>query len=141
MAARPAHQFLVKPCDPKRLERALQRINQVRLDHDQGRIRRTFGAHRRLPSPVKAMARLRAALDDNLRDLAAIGDIVSADIAMTAQVLRLVNAAFFGPPVRTFDPRRAVAILGPDLMKRLLDEVELFRLVGDSVERGEPAGA
>lgn len=130
-AVRPAHQFLAKPCDPKLLESALQRINQVRLDDQQHAICQELGAHRRLPSPTAKIAELRAALNETPADLAHVGEIISTDIAMSIQVLRLVNAAFFGPPTKTSDPKRAVSILGADILKKLLDEVELFRPVVD----------
>lgn len=138
-AVRPAHQFLAKPCDPKLLEQALQRINRVQCDHEQGRLCKMFGAHRRLPSPQKTIDRLRSVLSDTPSDLDLIGDIVSTDIALSIQVLRLVNSAFFGTPTKTFDPKRAVTILGTDMMKSLLDEVDLFRPVDASLDRGEEA--
>ncbi len=138
-AVRPAHQFLAKPCDPKRLESALKRIHHVRLDEQQRAICQKLGAHRRLPSPTAKIAELRAALADTPADLNRVGEIISGDIAMSIQVLRLVNAAFFGPPTRTFDPKRAVSILGADILKKLLDEVELFRPVVDGAGGGEEA--
>ena len=50
-----------------------------------------------------------------------------------------MNSAFFGPPTRTLDPHRAVSVLGADMLTRLVDEVELFRTVDGSVNRGEAA--
>jgi len=138
-AVRPAHQFLAKPCDPKQLEQALQRIRLVRLDDQQGMVCTKLGAHRRLPSPSATIETLREALNETPTDLEKVGAIVSADIAMSTQVLRLVNAAFFGPPTRTLDPRQAVSILGADIMMNLLDDVRLFRPVDESVDQGEEA--
>ncbi|MEZ5931704.1 MAG: response regulator [Alphaproteobacteria bacterium] len=136
-AVRPAHQFLAKPCDPKLLERALERIRQTRLDEQQRAICMKLGAHRRLPSPRAKIAQLRTALGAPTVDIEHVGDIVSADIGMSLQVLRLVNGAFFGPPTRTLDPRRAVSILGADIMRRLLVDVELFRGVECSCEQDD----
>ncbi len=138
-AVRPAHQFLAKPCDPKLLERALQRILEVRSDDRQGHICTRLGAHRRLPSPSATIEALRTALSATPADLEAVGMIISADIAMSIQVLRLVNSAFFGPPTRTLDPRRAVSILGADILINLVDEVGLFRPVDRAIEEGEVA--
>lgn len=138
-AVRPAHQFLAKPCDPKLLERALQRILEVGRDDRQKGICKRLGAHRRLPSPARAIEELRAALSATPADLEAVGRIVRSDIAMSIQVLRLVNAAFFGPPTRTLDPNRAVSILGADILMKLVDEVELFRRVEPSIEGGDAA--
>ena len=138
-AVRPAHQFLAKPCDPKMLEQALNRILTVRLDDRQNAICNRLGAHRRLPSPKERITELRAALGEPTVSLDQVGDIVSSDIAMSLQVLRLVNAAFFGSPTKTLDPRRAVSVLGADMMKRLLDDVELFRSAESMAEADEVA--
>ncbi len=138
-AVRPAHQFLAKPCDPKVLERALKRILEVRQDERQNAICNKLGAHRRLPSPKDKIADLRNALGGPMVSLERVGDVVSGDIAMSLQVLRLVNAAFFGTPTKTLDPRRAVSVLGADMMKRLLDDVELFRSAESMQEDDEAA--
>lgn len=138
-AVRPAHQFLAKPCDPKLLERALQRILQVRSDERQGDICLRLGAHRRLPSPSATIEALRSALRATPADLEAVGMIIGSDIGMSIQVLRLVNSAFFGPPTRTLDPRRAVSILGADILISLIDEVGLFRPVDSAIDEGEAA--
>ncbi|MGH1479107.1 MAG: response regulator [Geminicoccales bacterium] len=136
-AVRPAHQFLAKPCDPKLLEQALQRIRDVRLDDHQATICQKLGVHRRLPSPLAKIEELRVALAETPVDLKTVGNIVSTDIAMSVQVLRLVNSAFFGPPTKTCDPHRAVTILGADILKNLLDEVGLFRPVIDQASESE----
>ncbi len=138
-AVRPAHQFLAKPCDPKLLEQALKRIRQAALDDRQGTICTSLGVHRRLPSPSATIDALREILSDAPADLEKAGMVVSTDIAMSIQALRLVNAAFFSPPTKTLDPRRAVSILGADIMMNLLDDVELFRPIDESVDGGEAA--
>lgn len=126
-AVRPAHQFLAKPCDPKLLDLSLRRISAMRQDHCQSGIRQRFGAHRRLPSPQNTIDQLREALQQSPADIQLAGKIVKGDIAMSVQVIRLVNSAFFGPPTKTFDPERAVSVLGPELLKSLVDDVQLFR--------------
>ncbi len=138
-AVRPAHQFLAKPCDPKLLEGALQRIREIGLDQRTNALRTSLGTHRRLPSPSATIDALRAALEESPADLEKVSAIVSDDIALSIQLLRLVNSAFFGPPTRTLDPRRAVSVLGADMLMRLVDEVELFRAVDGSVSQGEAA--
>ena len=138
-AVRPAHQFLAKPCDPKLLEQALQRILQVGADDRQNSICTRLGAHRRLPSPSSTIEALRTELLATPADLEAVSAIISSDVAMSIQALRLVNSAFFGPPTRTLDPRRAVSILGADILIALIDDVGLFRPVEPSIHEGEAA--
>ncbi len=138
-AVRPAHQFLAKPCDPKLLEGALQRIREVGLDQQTDALRTKLGTHRRLPSPSAAIDALRAALEEAPADLEKVSAIFSGDIAMSIQLLRLVNSAFFGPPTRTLDPRRAASILGADILMHLVNDVELFRTIDGSAEQSETA--
>ena len=138
-AVRPAHQFLAKPCDPKLLESALQRIRLVGFDPKTDALCTKLGAHRRLPSTSATIDALRAALSDAPADLEKISVIVGSDIAMSIQLLRLVNSAFFGPPTKTFDPQKAVSILGADILTRLLDDVELFRPIDQTAHHGEDA--
>ena len=136
-AVRPAHQFLAKPCDPKLLEGALRYIREASHDRETNALRTKLGTHRRLPSPSVTIDALRAALVETPADLATIGRIVSNDIAMSIQLLRLVNSAVFGPPIKTLDPHRAVSILGADILSKLLDQVRLFRPVEGPLDRGE----
>ncbi|MEM8950723.1 MAG: response regulator [Pseudomonadota bacterium] len=138
-AVRPAHQFLAKPCDPKLLEGALQRIRMTGFDPKTDALCTKLGTHRRLPSPTAMIDALRAALLETPADLEKFSAIVSGDIAMSIQLLRLVNCAFFGPPTRTFDPRKAVSILGADILMRLLDDVELFRPIDQAARHEEDA--
>ena len=116
---------------------ALQRVRQVGLDRQTDALRMKLGAHRRLPSPSATIDSLRTALRETPADLAKVSAIVAGDLAMSIQLLRLVNSAFFGPPTKTLDPHRAVSILGADILMSLLSQVELFRPVGGSVGQGE----
>ncbi len=120
---RTAHQFLAKPCDLDGLKRVLECAEAVgRLDD----VTRRFN-HRRLPSPKAQVDALRAAVEADQPNLDKITAIVQGDIAMTAQVLRLVNSGFFGRSIQTLNCGKAVVSLGAANLKALVEDVELFR--------------
>jgi len=126
-AVSPAHQFHAKPCDMANLDRSLCAILEVRQAivgaDEQGRL---VGA-RHLPSSQEALHRLAEHLEGTSPDPAETHRIVAGDIAMTAQVLRLVNSAFFGKPTVTLDLAQALNVLGSELLRKLMDESKLFR--------------
>jgi len=67
--------------------------------------------------------------------------VIAQDVGMTAQVLRLVNSAFFGRPVRVSDPLQAIQLLGLNTVKGLVLSSHVFsvyagtRVAGFSIER------
>ena len=58
-----------------------------------------------------------------------IGDLIAADIAMTAKLLQLVNSSFFGLAQRVTKVSQAVTLLGADTIKALTLSVGVFRNV------------
>lgn len=127
-AVRPAHRYFGKPCDPAVLSAALGDVRAVRLNAVQDSLRQKLGAHRRLPSPEATIRELQQALNDGA-DTDSLAAIVETDIAMTAQVLRIINSAFFGRPVETFDVGKAVQTLGRETVGALVEESVIFREV------------
>ncbi|MEM1398428.1 MAG: HDOD domain-containing protein, partial [Pseudomonadota bacterium] len=136
-AVRPAHQYFAKPCEPQRIADALRRVAAVRQDPSTGPICLALGAHRRLPSRRVSLGALDSALARSVVCLEEITEIVRGDIAMTVQILRVVHSAFFGLPIATLDPARAIAVLGPDLLTKTFKNVELFRPVENAASDGE----
>ncbi len=126
-AVSPAHQFHAKPCDMAVLDRSLCAILEVLQTtvggEEQGRL---VGA-RHLPSTQEALHTLAEHLEGASPDPEETHRIVAGDVAMTAQVLRLVNSAFFGKPTVTLDLTHALNALGSELLRRLMDESKLFR--------------
>jgi HD-like signal output (HDOD) protein len=55
-----------------------------------------------------------------------VGDIIAADLAMTAKILQVVNSAFFGLVRKISNPREAVMLLGTETIKALVLSVKIF---------------
>src|ERR1019366_1932099 len=124
-----AHQYLAKPCDPRKLREAIERsCGMASLLPDEA-LRRVVGAIGGLPALPRTSALLAAALENPDIPLGEIGRIVEHDVAITAKLMQLVNSAFFCLPYRVTSVSGAVRYLGLDTLKQLVLSIELFRIM------------
>lgn len=125
-AAKSAHQLLAKPCDPRLLKCTINRAVKLRETLTNPNLRRLISGLNSLPS----MPDIRNQIMQELRyaniSIKRVGDLVALDVTMTAEVLKLVNSAFFGLPNRVTSPQQAVSLLGMDILQGLLFYVHIF---------------
>lgn len=121
-----AHQYLSKPCDPGDLAAAVGRVIELQAIVETDAIRTMVGRLDRLPSCPQVYQKINASLASPHADIAAIGTIVEADIAMTAKLLKLVNSAFFGLSQRVSTAAEAVSYLGIEVLKALVLTMQFF---------------
>jgi putative nucleotidyltransferase with HDIG domain len=115
-----AHQYLAKPCESAALKAAISRTYMLRQLLSSEGLARLVGRVGMLPSAPKAFQDILACLQ---RPNASIGDaakIIARDVAMTANVIKLVNSAFFGSRQTVSTADRAVAYLGLDTLGALV---------------------
>jgi HD-like signal output (HDOD) protein/ActR/RegA family two-component response regulator len=120
------HQYLAKPCDPDTLKRTLERACGVRrllADCALKKVVSQIGVLPSLPDVYVALVNECQTPDGSVRKVA---DIIAGDLAMTAQVLHLVNSAFFGQMRRISEPLQAVQILGLNTIKSLVLSAQVF---------------
>lgn len=122
-----AHQYLTKPCDAQMLEHVLLRLTELVRSGKSASIRHLLSRCTELPSVpdlyseiVELIGKPDCVVDD-------IGVIVSQDPAMSTQVLKLVNSAFFGLGRKISEPNDAVLFLGVDTIKSLVLGAHLFK--------------
>ncbi len=115
-----AHQYLAKPCESGTLKAAISQTYRLRDLLSSDRLARLVGRVDTLPSAPKAFQEILACLQGPNASVADAAKIIGRDVAMTANVIKLVNSAFFGirQPVSTAD--RAVAYLGLDTLGALV---------------------
>jgi len=120
------HQFLSKPCEPESIRSTILRAsaNENSLQNDT--IKRLVGQMDRLPSIPSLYVELVEALQDPEASLETIGAIVEQDIGMTAQILKLVNSAFFGLRRQISSPVEAANYLGLDTLRSLVLSINAF---------------
>lgn len=111
-----AHQYLAKPCESAALKSAISKTHALRQLLSSDRLAQLVGRVDMLPSAPKAFREILTCLQRPDASLADAARIIGRDVAMTANVVKLVNSAFFGArqPITTAD--RAVAYLGMDTL-------------------------
>jgi CheY-like chemotaxis protein/HD-like signal output (HDOD) protein len=93
--ARVAHQFISKPCDPKELIGAIERLeSNLRLVPDEA-TRRVLGQVVTVPSPLRIYDELAGVLAEPA-PLPRLAALVRRDPGLAATVLHLVDTTFFG---------------------------------------------
>ena len=122
-----AHQFLVKPCDPRRLQSMIERLCGYQDVLEDEATRRMVNAIGNLPALPRTSAALRKAVENPDTPLEHIAAIVEQDVAITAKVMQLVNSALFGTGREVSTVSHAVRCLGIDLLRQLVLSVEIFQ--------------
>lgn len=120
------HQYLSKPCDAQQLENVIKRCTQLHELLTEPRLRAVVGRIRQLPAMPRTYAALRdvsASADASVND---ITKLISADPAIAARVLQVVNSAFFRLAKRITRIESAVIHLGFVAIRNIAMSVEVF---------------
>jgi len=122
-----AHQYLAKPCESAELKAAIARTEMLRRHLNNATLALLVGHVGTLPSVPRAFQEILDCLQRPEASVADAAAIIGRDVAMTANVMKLVNSAFFGAPqpVRTVD--RAVAYLGLETLCALVLGHSIFK--------------
>ena len=119
-AAKPAHQFLSKPCRFEDLVAAIERVIRLqRVLNDPG-VRQTVSGIGALPALPDTYFRIMEELRKPEPSVQVLGDLVARDVGISATLLKLVNSSFFGFFQHVASPRRAVTLLGTETLKGLV---------------------
>lgn len=118
-ASRIAHQFVTKPCEFDDIRSTIERLAFSREDLPEERLRSIVNNVRVLPTPSDVQRKLSEVMarDHQLTDIA---EVVETDVALVAELLRLVNSSFFGLSSRVDTVREAVGLLGMELVEALV---------------------
>jgi HD-like signal output (HDOD) protein/ActR/RegA family two-component response regulator len=132
--ARTAQQFLSKPCDAGTVVGALDRALRVQSLLNQPSLRELIGGVTSLPTLPVVYHELLAAMSSADADLPGVARIVATDVATSAELLKLVNSAFFGLPREISSIESAVTLLGLDNIQALVLAGSVFR-INDALSR------
>jgi HD-like signal output (HDOD) protein/CheY-like chemotaxis protein len=134
------HQFLPKPCPMELLKATIQRAALIRSLLPNPAVREKVSKMERIPSMPSLFVELVRQLQSPDTPIEDIARTLSQDIGMTAQILRIVNSAFFGLARPTSNVAEAISFLGIETVKYLVLAVGIFsqfesrKLGGISVE-------
>jgi HD-like signal output (HDOD) protein len=121
-----AHQYLSKPCQPQQLENVIDRCLVLHDLLNQPGLRSLVGRIRALPTPPRIYTALQGIVTDENVTLAQVARLVTADSALAARVLQIVNSAFFRLARRISSVEQAVGYLGFQAIRNLAMSVEIF---------------
>lgn len=131
--AGPAHRYLSKPCGFECMVEAVTSAVALRRFLDDEGLRELVSSLHSLPSPPDVFLALLEELRSKNASSTSVAQILSRDVAMTAETLKLTNSAFFGLPTRITDLKDAVRLLGLDTIKALTLMAGIYsRYSGDS---------
>jgi HD-like signal output (HDOD) protein len=136
----PTHQYLTKPCDPTVLRVTIQRAVALSGLLTAQRIRAVVSRMETLPSMPTLFTELVAEMEKPNCSLNRLGEIISVDVGMTAQILRLVNSAYFGLRREITSPAAAVTYLGLNTLTSLVMSFHIFRQVDEKIQTWLPIG-
>ncbi|MDQ7830677.1 MAG: response regulator [Desulfovibrionaceae bacterium] len=122
-----AHQFLTKPCPPETISAAILRCLRLRKVFLNEHTARVIAAVDVLPALPDIYLRLTHELAKEYPSINAVAGLVGSDVSMTASLLKLVNSTFFGLYERISSPKRAIALLGMDIVKGVVLGMKLFQ--------------
>lgn len=120
------HQYLSKPCDPEHLRKTITRALALETSLKSDRIQKLIARMTCLPSVPALYTEIVDQMHNPEVVLAEVGRTIAQDIGMTAQVLKLVNSAFFGLGREIASPVEAVSYLGLETIKALVLSIHAF---------------
>jgi len=125
------HQYLSKPCESDALKTTIQRACGLEYNPDNERLKQLVAHMDRFPSLPALYVEIVEKLNDPNTTIEDIGGIVGKDLAMTAQILKLVNSAFFGLSQPASNPFEAALYLGIDTIESLVLSIHAFSQFDD----------
>ncbi|MBN2751088.1 MAG: HDOD domain-containing protein [Rhodospirillaceae bacterium] len=123
----PTHQYLAKPCNTEDIVSLLDRTLALRGVLRSEPLRTLAASLHNLPSPSALYMRLTAEMRKETSSMRTIAGMISEDVAMTAEVLRITNSAYFSLGSQVHDVFQAVRLLGLETVRALVLSVGIFR--------------
>jgi len=120
------HQYLAKPCDIEILKAVLSRAFHLREALTNERLQGLVAGMSSLPSLPAVFNELTKRLQSPDTTIREIGEVIAKDPAMTAEILKMVNSAFFGIGRHVSSPAEAASLLGLNILKALVLSVGIF---------------
>ncbi|HIJ63292.1 MAG TPA: HDOD domain-containing protein, partial [Rhodospirillaceae bacterium] len=123
----PAHQFLAKPCTSDAVVDVIRRSLESRRLLESRALRELMAGLKTLPTPSPTYYALTAYMKDPKASVNGVAAIIEGDVAMTAELLKLTNSAYFAMPSRVSSPLQAVRVLGFETLTALVLRAGIFR--------------
>lgn len=110
----PSHRYLAKPCTEEALVGAIESSLRLRAMLASGRIQKRVTSLTHLPTAPKIFGQIMGELGSELASADTLADKVEQDIAISAQILKITNSAYFGIRTKVVTIKQAIKFLGFD---------------------------
>lgn len=131
----PTHQYLTKPCDEKKLVQALEEAMNARRFVTNKAVLDKITRIEHLPVLPRAYVRITDELAKGDPSPKVVGEIVAEDVGLTANILKLVNSAYFGLARQISSPQQAVIVLGVNVIRSVILSLHVFKSFETTEER------
>ena len=129
-----SHQYLSKPCDADELTETIERgCNLHNLLSDE-RLKALINRMSSVPTVPDSYRRITEQMRADEVDIAAIGQIINEDPAISMQILKIANSAYFGLAGKVSTPLEATVYLGADVIHSLVTGKSMFSQFSSSTE-------
>jgi HD-like signal output (HDOD) protein len=118
-AVGPSHRFISKPCDSETLIDGISRSLKLREAIHSQKVIRFALSESAIKSPPAKVFDLLEKLEVQTATIDDIAEAVSADLALSVQVLRIVNSSYFNMPAEVKTIPAAVRLLGIDTIRAI----------------------
>ena len=120
------HQFLAKPSDAEHIRNVITQALALRQMLQDENLRACISKIDSLPTLPMLYSRVTSVAASPDGTLVEIGRIVGEDISMTAEILQIVNSAYFGLAREVSTAQEATTLLGLDVVRSLILSVKIF---------------
>lgn len=121
-----SHYFLWKPVKYEDLKLLLDMIYDLDLQLHDPQLLQLLGGLTSLPSLPPLFHRLMTLLDNQSATSMQIAEVINQDIAMAAQILKLVNSSYFSLNRQIVTIQDAITYLGMDILRYLVLARHIF---------------
>lgn len=130
-----AHQFLTKPCPADKIRETINLAYNLHKILKNDDVKSIVSKIDSLPSLPDVYFKVMEEMNSDDCSVGKIGALISSDMGMSANVLKLVNSSFFGFVNHISSPAQAVSLLGLDVVKGLMLTSHLFHTFKDTGTR------
>jgi len=122
----PAHQYFVKPCPPQVLVEAIRRAISIRRTLRAPALLALVAGATSIPALPRALTELFGELQSPNGSASEVARIISSDVGLTVNLLKLTNSGFFYIPSAITDVLQAVKMLGFEMVRALTVMAGIF---------------
>ena len=122
-----AHQLLIKPISAESIISVVNQINKINSYIQDKELQKVVNNLSYLPPLPEIYVKLTNKIKDPESSLKDLAKIISLDPSLSADILKMVNSAYFGLSHKVFKISQAINFMGIDLIKDIILTSSIFK--------------